>query len=255
MRRSKTGSPSWNYLKEIDPDIALLQEVNEIPQEISNIYSFRIRKARNKNGQDQKFGTAVLVKGDILDEINLTSDLDWIKKEIDHFRGNLLAYRVNTKDHQKINIVSVYSPAWCIDSERIQDIDVSGVKLDNNPDIWFTEILWKSLQYEKIDPNDSWVVAGDLNCSLTFDIKWGPRGNDQVIKRIEDLGFYECLRGIHKKVVPTFRTSRGHIEDQIDHLFISSHLRNKLIDCSVGSHEVFDQSLSDHLPVIAEIRK
>ena len=38
MRRAKTGSPSWEYFNEIDPDVALLQEINELPESIIDKY-------------------------------------------------------------------------------------------------------------------------------------------------------------------------------------------------------------------------
>ena len=65
MRRAKTGSPSWGYFEDMDPDLALLQEINEIPEYINDKYDLKYLKARGKSGNDQHFGTAVLVKGKI----------------------------------------------------------------------------------------------------------------------------------------------------------------------------------------------
>ncbi len=253
VRGSTTGSPSWAYLEEIDPDIALLQEVTKIPKAITNKYCFRMKKARKPKTQDQKFSTAILVKGEVLEEIHFSSEIDWVAKEINYYKGNILGFKVNTEDYKNLNVVSVYSPAWPIEPERIKDIDISGIKLDKNPSLWLTEILWKALQNARISNEDDWVVAGDLNSSLTFDIKWGPRSNDQVMRRMANLGFYECLKGFHNAIVPTFRAPRGgYIEDQIDHLFVTQNIKNDLQNCYVGSLDIFKRSLSDHLPIIAE---
>ncbi len=224
-----------------------------MPEAITNKYCFKIKKARKPNAQDQKFGTAILVKGEILEEIQFSSDIDWVAKEIDYYKGNILGFKVNTEEYRNLNVVSVYSPAWPIEPERIKDVDVSGVKLDQNPDVWLTEILWKALQNKRIMDEDDWVVAGDLNSSPTFDIKWKPRGNDQIMRRMEELGFYECLKGFHNAIVPTYRTPTGFIEDQLDHLFVSQNIKKHLQNCYVGSRDLFKHSVSDHLPIIAQL--
>ena len=52
MRRAKTGSPSWDYFNEIDPDVALLQEINEIPEYINEKYDSKYLKAQSKSGNE-----------------------------------------------------------------------------------------------------------------------------------------------------------------------------------------------------------
>ena len=69
MRRHSRCCLSWNYFIEIDPDLALLQEVNEIPRSIKDQYDYRYLKARKQSGEDQRFGNAVLVKGEIFEDI------------------------------------------------------------------------------------------------------------------------------------------------------------------------------------------
>jgi len=61
MRRSNSKSKSWDYFIEIDPDIALLQEVGKIPKEIEKDYSCLIKNATKKNGGEQHIGTAIMV--------------------------------------------------------------------------------------------------------------------------------------------------------------------------------------------------
>ena len=113
--------------------------------------------------------------------------------------------------------------------------------------------MWRILKHAEPKDTERWLVAGDLNSSETFDKKWGTTGNYLTTKRITDLGFYECLRGYQKQLIPTFRHSSGKIEDQLDHLFVTQCLADDLIECKVGSKSlVFDKSLSDHLPIIAE---
>ena len=101
----------------------------------------------------------------------------------------------------------------------------------------------------------SWIVAGDFNLSETFD-NWpgGPRGNVEYLERMQSIGFTECLRHYHGKLVPTFRNPRGGaIKHQIDHLFVSPPLIEHLCDCRTGDPDrLFGEGLSDHLPIIAD---
>jgi endonuclease/exonuclease/phosphatase family metal-dependent hydrolase len=55
-------------------------------------------------------------------------------------------------------------------------------------------------------------------------------------------------------LVPTFRNpSNGQIVHQLDHLFVSAKLATHLTSCKTGERDrVFGESLSDHLPIIAD---
>lgn len=255
MKGANGKNPSWSYLEEFQADIILLQEVYEFPEGIEDRYAVEYRKAVGRTGKEQHFGTALLVKGEILAEMPLSSELDWVNLELNHFRNNLISYEVQPTGLEPANVISVYSPYWFIDTERLQGIDVSGVKLDDNPNIYLTEILWCALKNAQPKDNERWIVGGDLNSSETFDIKWEPRGNHQIMDRMQDLGFFECLKGYQRQLTPTFKHSSGNFEDQIDHLFVTNCLATKLTECKTGDHSrVFDNSLSDHLPIVADFK-
>jgi len=119
-----------------------------------------------------------------------------------------------------------------------------------------TSLLRDAIKHSARSENESWVIAGDFNSSETFDQRAaGPRGNKEFLDYMEQFGFTECLRKSKGKLTPTFRHSRGSIKHQIDHLFVTKSLADKLQSCDVGSQdEIFGASpkLSDHLPIIAE---
>jgi len=139
------------------------------------------------------------------------------------------------------------------------------VKTSVNPDVWGTDILWAALKHT-VSPTGQWVVGGDLNSSETFDAVWQHRnkkrfgfrssGNAEMIARMGQLGFIECLRKSNKgNIIPTFRHSTGSINHQIDHLYVSSDLCSRLDKCRVGDQAIiFGKSLSDHLPIIADFK-
>ena len=125
----------------------------------------------------------------------------------------------------------------------------------NNEYVWCTEILWSLLTHSMGRHSGPWLVGGDFNSSETFDAwRTGGRGNRQIIERMNALGLTDCLRSHHGRLVPTFRNPRGgKIIHQIDHLYVSEPLLGSLRSADVGPSDIiFDQRLSDHLPIIAD---
>lgn len=245
----------WSYFLEINADIALLQEVGSVPDSVASVYSVLDRKAVRKNGQPQRFSTVVLVKGLIDKPLFFSTKQDWVNQELERFNGNLIAAEVTLASGDKFRVVSAYSPPWPIDPERLEGVDVSGIKLSNNPDVWVTELLWAALSSQDLDELP-WIVAGDLNSSVTFDTMWGnaPRGNQEIQDRMSALGFIECLLSSQGRLSPTFKNAHGgKVIHQMDHLYVPDVMKSRLLSCVTGDDEhVFNNSLSDHLPIIAE---
>jgi endonuclease/exonuclease/phosphatase family metal-dependent hydrolase len=139
-------------------------------------------------------------------------------------------------------------------------VDVTGLKLEANPDIWCTEILWDLLRNTMPMHPGQWIAGGDFNSCETFDDRpEGDRGNREIMRRMENLGLKELLRAHNRGMVPTFRqprgTKKGKIIHQLDHLYASASLSARLVCCYSGDQQrVFGQQMSDHLPVIAELR-
>lgn len=257
-RANQKNHEVWHYFTEIAPDIALLQEVVSLPQTITSRYSVLQRKSRNRNGKDQRFSTAILVKGTINQPHYFATKWDWVNQELQNFGGNIVAAKVTLESGTVLQAVSVYSPAWPVfDRKRVEELDTRGIQLKNNPDIWLTEILYAALLSENLG-GIPWLVGGDLNSSVTFDTLWkgGPRGNQEIQDRMLALGLKECLRLAQGELTPTFKNpSNKKIIHQMDHLFATNDLTDNLIFCETGQAErVFDGSLSDHLPIIAEFK-
>ena len=100
-----------------------------------------------------------------------------------------------------------------------------------------------------------WVIGGDFNSSETFDAwRVGGRGNAEIISRLNLLGLKDCLRTHHGRLIPTFRNPRGGaVIHQIDHLYVSEDLLNRMRECHALMKEtIFAQRISDHLPIVAD---
>ena len=90
---------------------------------------------------------------------------------------------------------------------EIRDIDITSIKLEHNPDIWFTEILWSLLNNSANAEKDHWIIGGDFNSSVLFDLP-RDRSNREIIQRLHALGMTDCLSHFNDGPVPTFRHSR-----------------------------------------------
>ena len=262
IRRANKDSEVWKLLLESNPDIALLQEVGSIPKNVQEVYAIQSRKAVYKTGRPQKFSTAVLVKGKIVDDISLESEFEWVNKELNFFQGNFIGCIVELENGERYNVVSVYSPAWPVDESRLAGIDFSQVKLTKNPKVWPTEIIWSALK-NTVSANESWIVGGDYNSSETFDrdykrkhgLKGGiaSQGNKEIRDRMYALGFKECLLEYNGQLTPTYRHTDKKIIHQLDHLYVTEDVFSRIKKCFVGDKSlIFDEMLSDHLPIIAD---
>jgi exonuclease III len=248
--------PAWEYLLELKPDIALLQEVGDIPLHVTSMYACRETNAIRQNGQPQRFKTAVLVKGHITNEFAISGGHPYIERELLRFRGNIPAYQVEPEGGPLLNVISVYNPAWPLERSAFAGIDMNAVRLTQQAtDVWLSDLLWSRLQVLLKSDGVPWIIGGDFNLSESFD-KWrgGPHGNREYLNRMGGLGLVECLRHFNAQLVPTFKNADGgEVLHQIDHVFVSEVLAAVLASATTGSQErVFGSKLSDHLPVITD---
>ena len=252
--RAHAKSPVWDYLREQNPDVALLQEVSGIPDSLRSHYACHEQLAMGKNGSPSRVYSVLLVKGRVGAPLELASPSDRVPaKLMEHFKGNLLARELLPDNGPPIKAVSVYSPAWPVDESLLVGVDVA--EIGQNGTVWVSDLLWESLNHLQPDPDEAWIIAGDFNLSETFD-EWTPtkpRGNREYLLSMETLGLVECLRKVKGKLTPTFRHSRGGIKHQMDHLFVTPALARYRTACDTGPHDaIFDAGLSDHLPIIAD---
>jgi endonuclease/exonuclease/phosphatase family metal-dependent hydrolase len=256
MRRATPTSPAWELIRELAPDVALLQEVDGTPEFVSNTYQVVLAHPTGKAGRPQRFSTAILVRGTLEQPIHLASPWQWVNRELVFFRGNLLAHQVTLEAGGEYRLLSVYSPAWPVNPKRLTGVDVDAVKLHHSSKLWVTELVWAALLDARIDEQPPWIIGGDFNTSETFDYLWpgGPHGNLEVLERMRALGLTECLRHKNGGPLPTFRNPRdGKLIHQIDHLFVPNRVATSLLSCTTADrNRVFGPSLSDHLPIVAE---
>lgn len=250
---SRTGL--WEMVKHEDADIVLLQEVNRIPDSILSQYRCHQIWPCYFNGSNAPFSSAVLSKGSIDAAPNLKSDLEWIDKIYKEQYGWIVGCEVTFCSGERFQVVTVHSPAFYIPRNLWIDRDVSGVKLTNNRDLWFTEILWVLLRNAEVSNDTNWIVGGDFNSSVNFDKPYN-RGNQEIIDRLNSLGLTDCLSHYHDGQVATYMGINRVIEHQLDYLYVNAPMLARLTRSRVPPlKDVFYQKpkrLSDHLPVVCE---
>ena len=249
---SRTGL--WNFIEREDADIVMLQEVTSIPDRISDRYQSHLVKPRYFGGHVAPFASAVLAKGSINSKPFLESELDWVNRIHSERGGWILECEVAIADREQFRVVSVHSPAFPIPQDQWAGIDVGGVKLANNPDLWFSQILWALLRPANLGSDTNWIVGGDFNSSVLFDYP-RDRGNRENIARLKRLGLIDCLSSFKGESVPTFQDSRKNLRHQIDYFYVNEPLLDRLVRaCVPNPAAVFGPTprLSDHLPIICK---
>src|SRR5205085_5787372 len=128
-RRATGSSAAWDYLLEIEPDVALLQEVGAPPTRVTDRFACAVQPASGQAGRPQRFSTAVLVRGEIGAEISLSGSDPWVTAELRFLAGNLVAFEVRPDGWPALKVISVHNPAWPIDRTRLDGLDISSVRL------------------------------------------------------------------------------------------------------------------------------
>ncbi len=62
-RRASLGSGLWDYLLELDPDVALLQDYGTIPDRVLQVYTHAANTKPLEGGRAPRHMSGVLVKG------------------------------------------------------------------------------------------------------------------------------------------------------------------------------------------------
>lgn len=257
-RRASAASGLWDYLLELDPDVALLQDFGSVPDRVRSQYTHAMNVKPPAANRAPRHMTGVLVKSADVEDLPLPAPNEWVARELENMGEFLNAKVVTLSGGIRLKVISVYSPAFPIDPERLKGIDTSSIQLTQSRDLWVTELMWAALTSMKVSEEEPVVVGGDLNSSETFDILWrgGPRGNREIMDRMNALGFYDCLRMFKGELTPTFRTPRGgQLVHQLDHLYVTPLLLSRLAWCDIGSiTRIFEAkpTLSDHLPIVAD---
>jgi hypothetical protein len=150
VNNARIDSPVWNYLLNLSPDLALLQEIGSLPPKINDEFEVRIRPTIKETGEPSGRSTGVLVKGKILDPIPLSTRYPWVNNELSLFNGHLVGCVVQMNSGEFVKVVSVYSPHWRVSRARLAEFDVSTIartfNRKANRAVYVTDIVCAALK-------------------------------------------------------------------------------------------------------------
>ena len=253
-RATESRASLWEVLRRENPDIAMLQEVNRMPDWVLSRYNCHARHPRYSSDGVAQFQTVVLSRWTLSSEPFLVSDLEWVNRIQTECCGSILECKVVREPGDELYVVSVHSPAFPVQNEFLTGVDISNIKLRNCPSVFFTEILWSLLRHTDIGSDTNWIVAGDFNCSEKLDIPHDG-GNREVMERLNAIGLRDCLGEFTGRPEPTFQNTNKDVEHQLDYCYANGPMLARLRTARVLSKkEVFDRvpRLSDHLPILCE---
>ncbi len=141
---------------------------------------------------------------------------------------------------------SVHCPAYPIERRRLDGIDISGMKLKKNPELWFTDVLFFFLKNL-----DQAFVGGDFNASRLLDVTLGERGNNEFFDRIASEGLVSLHRKFHDHDQQTFFQNRK-APHQLDYLYGDAKVAARVSSCDVVPYEQV-REYSDHAPLVANL--
>ncbi len=254
LNNRRNSSGQWEYLAGHDADVLFLQEVHHIPGEVLEVYSCVSSPTVSVNGNSVARQSVVLVRGAIEDELVFSSrNHSWVGDVLSGVAGSYVGVKARLFD-KSYNLVCVYNPYWPLGDRIDKGVDVSDVKLQLGKGIWASDLFLDCLSSGAMDNGLPWIIGGDFNLCETLDVPQ-PRGNREFLDRMNDAGFYECLRGLNSgELVPTYGFVDGAGVNQLDYLYVSKDLQPKISSCKAGDiEEIFGGKLSDHLPIIGEI--
>ena len=250
-RATESRRRAWELLEREDPDLACLQEVGRIPARIRECYHCHVPFAAQAWSK-----TAVLSRGPIDAAPYLASELGWVNRIAADLAGWIAPCRTTLPSGEEYRVISVGVPFWSIAPEQYAGVDVSPIKLRQNPELWYHDILYGLLRDAGISDDANWLVAGDFNSSLLLD-EPKPRGNRENIERLGALGLTDCLSHFHGRPVPTFQHASKTVRHQLDYCYVNAPLLDRLQLARVPDQaEVFGPRprLSDHLPIVCEFK-
>ena len=166
---------AWDYFREIAPDLALLQDVTNLPDDLHASYDVVDSVAVKRDGTDQRFKTMILVKGQIGPQIPIEFPSEWMNEEFQRMGRNLICRTVQTESGLDFNTISVYSPAWPISDECFKLTSIPPMSVFRKEgEFWLTDLLWFGLQGLPSFCNN-WIISGDFNSCESFDRPVGCR--------------------------------------------------------------------------------
>jgi len=205
---------AWSFLRnELAPDLALLQEVSH--PELLEGENMLLKSI------SRRWGTAIYTRNMQIEEL-----------DFEGYPGRVAVAELQTSTMQKLVAVSVHAP---IINGRVFP--------------YLSEIFD---QIEEIVSGRMFIVGGDLNTARLAEKVWPGHGHGPFFERLNRSILFVCFRKFHHEEQQTIFRPGGKHPFQDDHLFTNHDIADCVKSCNAINNAA-TRSLSDHIPIIAEI--
>lgn len=226
---------AWQWLThESQADVCLLQEVipdEELIRQWSDFYF--VKKYEQKN-----WGTMILVRRGNLEKFEPTSATPWLKK----FHGSA---PVAKHSDSGLTLCSIHSNAVPV---SIDEDELPGTLLRcNEKDLWEIELIAHDLAPMLI--GQRFIVGGDLNSSLGFDLKYKHENNSRLFSNLKYYGLNDTRLKFFDQEQQTY-FKQGSDPYQIDHVYADAETFDQVKSWEVLSDLASGRKLSDHAPIM-----
>ena len=228
---------AWRYLRERDPDVALLQEAT-VPAWAEERWGSVIHEARRRGSKARGWGSAVIAKDEGFERFVPGEETPWL----DRFRGGVVLARAPWNQW----FASVHVSAQ---AERLSPDDAAGVALCAPPKVWEVDLVTHDLGH--FFEGRRFVAGGDLNASLAFDSRTR-QGNARLFDNLRALGVNDLRAPFFDEEQRTFY-GRGQRILQLDHVFGDPVTREAATSWRVLTEPAEELGLSDHAPIEVEL--
>lgn len=232
---AENHATAWQWLTfESQADICLLQEV--VPDEkFLNHWSdyYFVKKYSEKN-----WGSMILVRQARLDKFDPTVETPWLRR----FQGSA---PVALHSDSGLTLCSIHSNAVPV---SIDVDELPGTLLRcNEKELWEIELIAHDLA--PMLKGKRFIVGGDLNSSLGFNLKYKHKNNSLLFSNLIDYGFNDTRLKFFAQEQQTY-FKQGSDPYQIDHVYTDADSFAQLQSWEVLSDLASGRNLSDHAPVI-----
>lgn len=232
-----THDRAWHYLAALDPDIALLQEVNP-PEWACQRWTIEMPPIRN-------WGSAIVVRKGL----QLTGFPGLSDSQLER-HAYLATATVILPDGTSLLVASVHTPIGEASPEDYAGLDPEAIRRPHEAVPYHNDVAY-AIYRERV-AGRRFLVSGDWNVARLWDELHPGTNEADFFARSETDGWVECYRRLHPEAEGRswFRDPDPHY--QLDHAFCDQVTAASLRVSDIDAYPAEVLKLSDHAPLILE---
>jgi hypothetical protein len=213
-----THERAWEFLREQDPDVALLQEARPPDWAREHWGSFPFASV----GPGVAWGSAILSRIRGLHEHQPDQSTPWLRE----LWGPVVVARLGSDPG--LWLASIHSSWRALSPEQLSRCSIEGIRRCREDKIWAVEVIASEL--ERPFAGSPFVFGGDLNSARSFDGRPGFGGNVRLHENLAAGGFHDLRLVSYRDEQQTyFKAGKG--PDQLDHVFADAATERRVTAC------------------------